>query len=176
MGLQNRRPLTIVLGAIFVVGTLTIFLLVQIRPWSSPSTTSQVSSAFTAHLQKIASRNVSAVMTDYENNATVVFEGDTAGLSCNCTSLARIRYLFQSAFTGLLNLSVTENGPTYRLTGNKDVVNSTLLLSGYSTTIGRFNGTLSAEAVYDHASVGWLISSETWNFRVFKCNPWSCRT
>jgi len=175
MGFQNRRPLTIVLGAVFVGGTLTILLLVQIQPWSSSSTTSQVSNAFTAHLQKIASRNVSAVMMDYENNATVVFEGNTAGVSCNCTSFPRIRYLFQSAFTGLLNLSVTEISPTYRLTGIKGVVNSTLMLLGYSKTIGRFNGTISAEAVYDRAGVGWLISSETWNFRVFNCNPWSCK-
>lgn len=66
-----------------------------------------------------------------------------------------------------INFSVSTESQSIEAKGNVSVVNSTLGFQGYSSVVGRVNGTIVAQDVYTHAGSSWLIARETWNFTQF---------
>ncbi len=154
------------------------------------SAVDQVSGDYANHLLLFGSRNVSAIASQYEGNATVQFKGIDIGLIGNYTGTSSIRQLL-SALLGPLSYNssgqVNENPKGYFFIANESqpttqvlttgsrssvtagVINSTFDFRGWGPTVGNFNGTVSAQTYYVHGSgnASWLISKEAWNILRF---------
>ncbi len=132
-----------------------------------------VNSSFADHMRMLESRNVSAILGQYEANATVTWTGRAAGL----TGL----YIGSQNIGILLNDSLFRpNGTSFFVVGNvtqgvldasrgSALVNSSFGFQGRNSIWGNFSGSVSAQDNYAYsvASGGWLISQETWNFLSF---------
>ena len=134
---------------------------------------SELSSSFANHLLNVESGNVSLMMTDYEQNATVMWEGkivqDLGGSSYNETGAGNIASFYDEFFgpSGVTNVTITNVTITaVQMKGDGEAsVNSTFNLAGPSDNFGYLSGTVSAQIEYAKGGGDmWLISSETWNF------------
>jgi hypothetical protein len=122
---------------------------------------------------------VSALVSQYEDNATIHYEGiNSIGLTGNYIGAANIRQLLTVWATRFIYIFVTnESQATTQVvttgSGNSAVavvVNSTFGFRGESSVLGEFNGTVSAWTTFVHDGTdgtSWLISKETWNFLRF---------
>jgi hypothetical protein len=140
----------------------------------------KVSIAYGNHLLQFGSKNVSALVSQYEDNATIVYFGQSAGLAGRYSGTANI--------TQLLATWISKNGEKFFFIANESqptmhivtmgsqnstiavTVNSTLGFRGDSGLNGNFNGTISAETTFVRGGANdssWLISLETWNFLRF---------
>jgi hypothetical protein len=139
----------------------------------------EVSNALLNHLLNIVSKNVSAVLGDYQSNATVEWKGETFGLPGNYTGTARLDSLYTEFLTSpnLVNFiisNVTINSIGFGAgagQGNAPVaenplasLNYTLQMRGYSENIGNWSATINAGVRYSWTDHSWLISGETWDY------------
>jgi len=142
-----------------------------------PSISDQVSGIYANHLSLFSSKNVSAIVSQYEDNATIQYEGvdNGMGLAGNYTGTAHIHQLiFVLEGRSIFYFIANESQPTIQVvttsSGNpfaSVVVNSTFGFGGESSVIGNFNGTISARTMFVRGGpndTSWLISEETWNF------------
>ena len=130
--------------------------------------------AFYIHIDKIETRNITLIMSDYLPNATLTVSGrpfgvnssDTAvGLDGTYSAMSGIANFYRVALSSnanvsatLVHLRVSDTSP--RLS----VVSAEITISGLSSAMGetgsRFNWVVYFEPVNDE----WSISSETWTF------------
>ena len=127
----------------------------------------EVKSAFDTHLTRIGSRDVSLVLTDYEDNAVVLWVGQTQGLGGIYSGTDKIRLLYANALSGAKSITVTSsaysqiNGSTTQAS-----VSSTLSIRGTSSYLGKFNGTIDAQLTYKSDNGAWKISNENWDYKI----------
>jgi len=135
----------------------------------------QVANSFADHMLFISSRNASAIVSQYEANATVTWSGknNAGGLAGFYNGTKVIFILMNNSFIGR-GSSFAIGNVTHSIVDVSDdsaMVNSSFALLGQSgvASMGNFNGTVSAQDfyVYSAANGGWLISQETWNFLSF---------
>jgi hypothetical protein len=139
-----------------------------------------VSGLFAEHMLLLDSRNVSAVVGQYEGNGTITW---TSEGQCECNSLNG-NYTGTANITQLMNrllFGINANGSgfgmqsfmaenlTQKLAAASTVsvmVNSTFAILEYSIAQGNINGTISAQDSYMYSATNhtWLISRESWNF------------
>ncbi len=127
----------------------------------------QISDAYTSHLMQLSARNITALVSGYERNATVEWTGVSTGMTGVYSGSANIEILLRS-FTGkFLNFSLSNEYQSVGIKGNVSMVNSTFDFQAYSTIEGNVNGTIVAQDTYDHIGNSWLIAHEVWNFTQF---------
>lgn len=124
---------------------------------------------FASHLLKIDLRNASKVSQDYSPSGVLVWEGNAQGLQgtyagenisvfwcgflCHVSTLSISNSSFQATTMDVTNRTFPV------------VVNATILISGHSTILGNFSGTISERIDYTETPGGrWLITNDTWNF------------
>ncbi|MDG6928687.1 MAG: hypothetical protein JRN29_01390 [Nitrososphaerota archaeon] len=127
-----------------------------------------VSTAFASHLNLISTRDVTSLMQGYESNATVVWEGNAAGLQGTYPGSDNIQILYSKALSTASVFQVTNTSYSVRSPGtNLAVVNASVAMTGNSSILGSINGTISVQVNYVYTTGAWMISQETWNFKVF---------
>ena len=125
-----------------------------------------VRTAFATHLSRIQSRDVPTVLTDYQDSATVVWAGTAGGEEGTYPGTGNIRLLYSAALSSASQINITPaNYVQVNKSSNQVVVNATLSLSGKSTYIGNFNGTVAASITYVYVNGAWVISHEYWNYK-----------
>jgi len=144
-----------------------------------------ISDSFVQHLVLFTSRNVSAIVAQYEPSANVTWNGlscwsgvyANAANSGDLTTLLNIFFDntktalgyqgFSAVFVG--NVTRTSVGTT---TDGSFIVNSTFGLLGQAS-VGNFTAIVSAQDsyVYSRTSGTWLISQETWHFLTYYIPP-----
>jgi len=138
----------------------------------------QVADSFANHMLSISSRNASAIASQYESNASVIWTGQgTTGLAFGgmggtYVGANDIFIIMNASFIGQ-GSSFAVGSVTHTIVATSDdsaEVNSSFAFFGQNTSLGgNFNGTVSAQDsyVYSASNGGWLISRETWNFLSF---------
>jgi hypothetical protein len=137
----------------------------------------QVANAYADHLEQLSARNIPAIPSGYESNATVDWTGVTPGMTGNNPGLAG-NYsgsasisILMGAFIGRLsNFSLANENQILGVGPNGSVVvNSTFNFRGYDALGGNINGTVIAQDEYERVGgSSWLIARETWNFTQFR--------
>ncbi len=154
-GLLSTRTVTVTTSTVTTVTTSDAY--------------EQVANAYANHLTQLSARNIDAVVSGYESNATIEWTGAIGeGQTGNYTGLANIRILLGSSFTGKSNSNFSLSN-VYQAIGVKTnarvVVNSTFNFQGYSAVVGNVNGTIVAQDEFAQVGGGaWLIAHETWDF------------
>ncbi len=137
-----------------------------------------VANTFAKHLLLFTSRNVSAIVSQYQPNANVTWEGGGPCLSglypISDGSFVKLLDLFfqyrfpqfqiwPQGFHTILIGNVTQIRTT-ELYGSANV-NSTFVLKGQDI-LGNLTSTVSAQDSYRYSATSdtWLISQETWHF------------
>jgi hypothetical protein len=137
---------------------------------------SRVASAYTNHLSMLSSRNISALLGEYESNATIEWTGQAAGLAGNYTGSNNITRLL-GAFPGkMVNLTVSNQDQpiVVGVERNYLVVSSTFDFYGFNPFDGNINGIITAQDSYTNVSNTWLIVRETWAWISFSCQFPGC--
>jgi hypothetical protein len=190
MTLRSRDRRFALLWASLMVGALLVVTAIAIAPsqidsastssseksstsatsTTSTSTVSLINSTFADHMRLLASRNASAMVGQYEGNASIVWTGEVDGLEGIYNGTTDIGLLFNDSFFGPRSTALTVGNVTQTIlaaSGDSAVVNSSFTFLGESSVQGNFSGTVSAMDYYEYsvASGSWLISQETWNFR-----------
>lgn len=149
----------------------------------------QVSSSFASHMLFLSERNPFAVVSQYEENAAVTWNGKLApgGLVGFYNGTGLIFLLMNASFSSgsariLGPFSIGNVTHTVvDISADSAVVNSSFDISGRNISpqvynlgfpyiaVASFNGTVSAQDsyVYSASQGAWLISTETWNFLNF---------
>lgn len=151
---------------------------------STQKPTGLVSGLFAEHILALESRNVSAVVGQYERNATIKWtsEGD-----CGCNSLdgsysgtsnmtQLMRWLLlgidaKNYSFGTQSLTIENLSQTVRTTSERVIeVDYGFAIMEHSVALGQINGTVSAQDLYTYSSATrtWSISSETWDYMTYK--------
>ena len=127
-----------------------------------------VNSSFEDHLLSVGSRNVTALLSEYEHNATIDWTGEAAGLLNSPNGPAAITYQWKFFFSAMTQFVIGNETQTILPTWNGSVVmvDSTFDFAGYSNAHGEFSGTVHAQDSYASPTTGgpWLIAQETWDF------------
>jgi len=123
-------------------------------------------------MRLLASRNTSAMVGQFEKNASVIWTGDVSGLTGVYNGTDNIGILFNTSLFGPKSTAFAIGNLTQTIlaaSGDSAVVNSSFSFLGESSIEGNFSGSVSAmdSFVYSAASGSWLISQETWNFLRF---------
>jgi len=135
-----------------------------------PDAYQQVSGTYANHLLLLEARNVSALVSGYEGNATIEWTGDAGGLAGNHTGAYDIAQLLDFFPGKMTNLTVTlENETTIVPQGRYWVVSSAFEWAGYSTIDGTISGQIVAHDTYVNVDNLWLIATETWYGLQFNC-------
>jgi hypothetical protein len=129
----------------------------------------QVAIAYANHLMQVDARNITALVSGYESNATIEWTGAEAAGPGNFSGSNAITSALTSFLkTRLVSFSLSNANRSIGVNGNLSVVNSTFDFQGYSSVVGIVNGVVVAQDVYEHTGGStWLIVSETWNFTQF---------
>jgi hypothetical protein len=134
---------------------------------SGSGTLDQVNGSFSTHMALLASRNASAILTQYGANSTVTWTGNAAGLAGLYSGVNNTGLLLR-AFLGSASSFIVENVTETVVTHTADsaVANSSFIFSGQSATQGNFSGSIAAEDFFIFSSTTdtWIISQEIWNF------------
>jgi hypothetical protein len=137
---------------------------------------SEVSGAFASHLLFISSRNLTEVLQEYQPNATVVWEGISAGYGgvYNGTAQA-IPQLYDSFISECTNLAVKNSTFTDTVSSGvtpaNAVINATVSVNGYHKILGNISAVASVRVQYVLTSTGaWQITYETWNYLQFNAS------
>jgi len=163
----------------FVTRTDTVTSTTTAVVLTIPDSYEQVSSAYANHLLLLESRNVSALLSGYENNATVEWTGAMPGLNGNYAGRGNgsgeIGKVFEYFPGEMVNLTLTnENQTIAGVQGGYWIINSTFDWVGYIHNAGNISGIVSAQDSYSYVGNTWLIARETWNFAAFDCNIPAC--
>jgi hypothetical protein len=142
-----------------------------------PSVTDQVGTIYADHLLLFGSKNVNAIVSEYETNAFIIYYGtQPAGLDGNYSGAEiGVLYSYWAKHSDYLFIA-NESQPSMNVhyahgyVAANVIVNSTFGFRGGSNTLGNFNGTVSAQTIFVPGGVNgtsWLISTETWHFLRF---------
>lgn len=135
----------------------------------------EVLSAYTGHLSALASRNVSALLDEYESNATVVFTGQSTGLNGNHTGTESLSRLFGLFPGDMVNLTLSsQDSPVIGVEGGRVTAASTFNWNGFSTRDGFVSGEVVDQVSYAGVNGTWRIIAETWNWLQFDCQYPGC--
>jgi hypothetical protein len=133
----------------------------------SASSTVTVSGAFSYHMRLLASRNISAIINQYQGSGNITWTGHTGGLSGFYNGTNNMGLLLR-AFLGHARSFIIGNlsRPVLSQTDNSATVNSSIDFHGQDTALGNFSGAVASQDffVYIAANNTWLISQEVWNF------------
>src|SRR5437867_5615679 len=122
--------------------------------------------AFDRHLSEIGTRDIPTVLTDYQDNAVVVWTGNTAGLGGVYNGVGNIRLLYSAALSTANQIALTPTTvKTFNNSATQATVNSTLALTGVSNILGKFNGTITTSIVYTYVNGVWKITQENWDYK-----------
>ena len=149
---------------------------------SSQQATGIVSGNFAEHMLLFNSRNLSAIVSEYEGNATVTLTGQADGWKGSYTGMANITRFMEGFLFGMSPSgwsydfdSFTAGNVTQAVmarSNNSANVNSTFgfLDQGIG---GKITGTVSAQDSYAYSATNrtWLISHEIWNFTNVNAQP-----
>lgn len=135
-----------------------------------------VNGSFAEHMTLVGSKNVSAIMSQYDRNAIVNWNGEAVGLAGTYIGAYNVSLLLNRFFETFV--SGTGGGPFVIANVTRTIavtaegyatVNSTFSFSGQSTQWGPSSGTISAQDSYAYSAAAgiWLISRETWTFVSF---------
>lgn len=127
----------------------------------------QVASAYANHVAELDSRNIPALASGYQGNATVEWVGIVPGMVGTYSGEPNIEILWGSFIGKFINFSLSNGYQSIGVEGNVAVVNSTFDFLGYSSVIGNVNGAVVAQDVFEHVGSSWSIAHETWNFTQF---------
>ena len=129
--------------------------------------------SFSFASRNFTSANVSAIVSQYEGNATVTWMG-RGGDFCDTGFYPGSGNIFTllESFVGQVGPGLAIGNVTRTLTAEANgsvVVSSTFDFAAHSLTYGILNGTVSAEDSYAYSTMNgaWLISQETWDFIAF---------
>jgi len=150
-----------------LLSTRTVTSTFTAAPSTVPDVYGQVNGAYANHLLLLDSENISALVGEYEGNATVSWTGDAPGFAGSYSGLTSIRILLGNFRVHFLNFSIYNDNQTVGPKGSFWVVNSTFDLRGYSTMLGQTLAAIDAQNSYVHVGGEWLIANETWDFTVF---------
>jgi len=140
-----------------VTSTTTVTALLPTEDYS------QVADAYAYHLSAVSSRNVSALLSGYESNATVEWTGVATGLGGNYTGPGEIGSLLEQFPGNTVNLTLSEESqPIVGDLANHLVAGSTFSWYGFTSSDGIISGVIAAQDSYAHVSNMWLIARETW--------------
>jgi putative pyrroloquinoline-quinone binding quinoprotein len=136
---------------------------------STMSAVNLVNGSFANHMRLLASRNTSAMVSQYGGNSSIVWTGEALGLAGIYNGTSNIGLLFNASFFGPRSTALAVGNVTQTILAASDdsaVVNSSFTFLGSSSLEGNFSGSVSAMDyyVFSAASGSWLISQETWNF------------
>jgi hypothetical protein len=124
----------------------------------------QVANAYQAHLSQLEVRDVSALASEYESNATIYWTGAADDVAGNYSGSTSIKILMGNFVGKSVTFSLSNESQSLSVEGSVAVVNSTFSFVAILGA-GVVNGTVAAQDVYEHAGgSSWLIASETWNF------------
>lgn len=172
------------LGAGAVVALIALLLLqsfIGSGPFSTRTMTvttsdayEQVSDVYASHLIHLNARNMTAVASDYEGNATAEWVGP-AGVGVGNYSGVKIILANLESFVGKFNGNFSLSNE-YQSIGkvegsNSWMVNSTFDIHGYDAAVGNVTGTVFAQDSYAQINGAWLIVRENWNFTQFNAPP-----
>jgi WD40 repeat protein len=189
MTVRSRDRRFVLLWTSIVVGALLVMTAIVIAPSRLGSVTTSsagrtsttstatsavnlVNSSFAYHMRLLASRNTSAMVSQYARDASVLWMGQASGLTGIYNGTGNIDLLFNASFFGPKSTELAIGNVTQKVLAASAwsaVVNSSFSFLGESSLQGNFSGSVSAmdSYVYSAASGNWLISQETWNFRSF---------
>ena len=127
-----------------------------------------VQAATNTHISDVQSRNVPVVLSQYTNNATVVWTGQTGGLGGTYHGTSNIQILYAGALSTAKTLSLTLENYTAQSIDSTHA-NSTfgLHLVGYSPVLGNVTAHIQAEVAWIYNGTGWAIQGENWNYLTF---------
>ena len=136
-----------------------------------------VRAAFDKHLSEIGTRDIPTVLIDYQDNAVVVWTGNTAGLGGVYNGVGNIRLLYSAALSTANQIALAPTTvQTFNNSATQATVNSTLALTGVSNILGKFNGTITTSIVYTYVNGGWKITQENWDYKSLKVSSSSGAT
>jgi hypothetical protein len=121
---------------------------------------------FESHLQRIISRNITAALADYDNNATLTWIGGGPRELGGGTfqNKSNIKALYNGLFTQLLGMSIT-NVKVATAVGDRASVDASFYLNGrLSGGCGNFSGTVRSSVSFVLLANKWWISKEVWSF------------
>ncbi len=121
-------------------------------------------------MQLLASRNVSALVSQFDRRANVTWTGQTMGLTGIYIGAPNIRLLLNAFLGRATSLNFANATQTIMAASNQSaIVNSSFRFTGQSQIYGNFTGTVRAQdlLVYSRAASAWQIAEEIWNFLSF---------
>lgn len=162
-----------------LLSTRTVTLTTTVTASLPTEDYSQVASAYANHLLMVSTRNVTALLSGYESNATVEWTGQASGLGGNYTgtgnesgSIGRLLGTFPG---NMVNLTLSEDSqPTVGVQGNSLVVGSTFSWNGFNSYDGNISGLVVAQDSFAYSGNTWLIAHETWTWISFVCQFPGC--
>ncbi|HEV2390684.1 MAG TPA: hypothetical protein VGS04_08175 [Nitrososphaerales archaeon] len=135
-----------------------------------------VGGSFDRHLLLFTTRNVSAIVSQYESNANITWWNVEcfSGIYSNQTTIALLMnfvfgYKLPTIGSPLAPHGFSVDNVTQTrivsLANGSVLVNSTFGLAAQHAQ-GNFNATISAQDLYSYSETGgtWLISEESWHF------------
>jgi outer membrane protein assembly factor BamB len=138
---------------------------------TDPSVEAGVGSAFHDHIQLVASRNVPALLEEYQQNATVTWTGDSAGFGGSYNGTTSIEFNFKTTLGDWFapTFAVRTENQSIIATGDTSAqVDSEFVFNGTSNIMGKYGGSILSKDYYVYQdAAGWLISHEIWNFTGF---------
>jgi hypothetical protein len=162
--------ISIVILAVVVVGVGTYFLVQPISSKNSKSTSSilplsSLQPAVEAHVSHLNTRNVTLIVSDYANNATVYWFGITGGMGGIYTGTNNIQILYAGSFASAQSISLTIDGYTQGLVNSTTALAQlNMTMNGKSSILGTFEGKISAGIYYVTINGQWKIIDENWNY------------
>ena len=117
----------------------------------SPQVVEMVNSSLQNHLVQVGSKNVTALLSEYEHNATIIWTGEGVGPDESYNGPASISYIWKVFFVATTPQFLIANEtqtipPTWN--GSVVTVNSTFDFSGHSNAYGEFSGAVYAQDSY----------------------------
>jgi hypothetical protein len=142
------------------------------------ATYAQVANAYASHLTELNDRNVSALASGYQSNATVEWTGAVT-LAGTYSGEKNIENLWGGSVGRSINFSVSDEHQS--IGASKDdayvVVNSTFDFRGFFIAgvsndgsvipCGPVSGSVNAQDAYENINSSWFITREIWNFTQF---------
>jgi hypothetical protein len=134
--------------------------------------------AFYIHIDKVETRNVTLIMTDYVENATLTVSGSGRppplpganstygdGLAGTYSGLSEIAGFYRASFAGDANVSASLVSISESNTGPKlSVVDAVIILSGLTGAAGEAGSRIDCVVHLKQVNDEWSIASESWSF------------
>lgn len=133
--------------------------------------TEQATDSFGTHMLALEARNLTELLGQYEENATVTWTGNTPGSAGNYYGEAQLQRLFENSFI-VRATTVNVGNLTWSVVATRSgfaSVNSTVGFAGFSPVCGPFSIKVSAQDSFAYSAMKhtWFISNEVWDYTSF---------